>query len=239
MNRRTFLKTVPALGILAMAKPTLAQAAAAAGAPAGAPPTPDAQGIIKLNPPDLAKPFSLMQSLKNRKSTRDYTTGTLSLQQLSNVLWAADGTSRPDNKRTAPAAMGIYSVDIYAFLPDGIYLYDPQKHQLSLVVKGDNRKAAGGQDFVASTALNLVYVSNPTNQPARGTPAAGRASAPSTPTSWAPLEIGCMVQNVYLYCAAEGLGSVVRGMFDANTLATLLKLKPEQIIITQTVGFPK
>jgi nitroreductase len=242
-NRRTFLKTVPAIGLLAVAKPNFAQVAAAGSAGGGGggggggdkPIAADAAGIIKLNPPDLARAVPLMQALKNRQSTRSYSDAQLSLQQLSDLLWAADGTNRADNKRTAPAAMGVYAVDVYAFLPDGVYLYDPLKHQLSQVVKGDNRKATGSQDFVPLAALSLVYVSNP--KPASDMP--GVSLTPETRKAWADVEAGCMVQNVYLYCAAAGLASVVRALFDANTLAPILKLKPDQLIITQSVGFPK
>ena len=82
----------------------------------------------------------------------------LTLQQLSDLLWAADGVNRPDGKRTSPAAMGIYCVDIYVVLPEGVYLYDAAKHELKPVAKGDFRKFAGMQDFVFIAPLNLVYV---------------------------------------------------------------------------------
>ena len=108
------------------------------------------QELIKLNEPDLKGGISLMQALKKRKSTREFTDKRLTLQQLSDLLWAADGVNRPNGKRTAPAAMAMYSVDIYAVLPEGVYLYDVAKHELRLVAEGDHRKLAGTQDFVYS-----------------------------------------------------------------------------------------
>jgi nitroreductase len=131
--------------------------------------------------------------------------------------------------------MGIYCVDIYAVLPEGIYLYDSAKHELQIVAKGDFRKSAGSQDFVFIAPLNLVYtftLKNPKNSPPAQIPLERRKM-------WGVVEVGCMVQNVYLYCASQGLGSVVRGMVDEKKIAELLKIKPEQIVVAQTIGCPK
>ena len=147
MNRRTFLKAVPAIGVLGIASPSFSEdanntsrAVQDANTAQRLQPAVEADGVIKLNPPDLNSGISLMQALKKRKSTRDISDKKLTLQQLSDLLWAADGVNRPDGKRTSPAAMGIYCVDIYAVLPEGIYLYDPAKHELKSVAKGDFRK---------------------------------------------------------------------------------------------------
>jgi nitroreductase len=90
------------------------------------------------------------------------------------------------------------------------------------------------QDFVFSAPVNLVYVYNPKD-----------AKNPRMPVPqekrlvWIDVEVGCMVQNVYLYCASEGLATVVRGMIDQKKFGEIIKVKPEQVIIAQTVGFPK
>ena len=247
MNRRTFLKAVPAIGMLGVTTSGLSQDAnalsaasgdanAAAGSTPQLQPVAQIEGVIKLNPPDLNRGISLMQAMKKRKSTRDISDKKLTPQQLSDLLWSADGVNRPDGKRTSPAAMGIYCVDIYVVLPEGVYLYDPAKRELKLVAKGDFRKSAGMQDFVSVAPVNLVYVftlRNPKNAPAR-------APVPEEKRKiWGDVEVGCIVQNVYLYCASEGLATVVRGMVDQKKFGEILKVKPEQIIVAQTVGYSK
>jgi nitroreductase len=242
MNRRTFLKAVPAIGMLGVTTSGLSQdvnvlSAASADANAAAGSTsqllPD---VIKLNQPDLNKGISLMQALKKRKTNRDISDKKLTPQQLSDLLWSADGVNRPDGKRTSPAAMGIYCVDIYVVLPEGVYLYDPAKHELKPIAKGDFRKSAGMQDFVSIAPVNLVYVFTPRNP--KDAPA--RAPVPEEKRKiWGDVEVGCIVQNVYLYCASEGLATVVRGMIDQKKFGEVTKVKPEQIIVAQTIGYPK
>jgi len=235
MNRRTFLKSVPALTVLASANTGFANDANEATV-ANQQPVPQTYDVIKLNPPDLNRGISLMQALKKRKTNRDISDKKVTLQQLSDLLWAADGVNRPDGKRTAPAAMGIYCVDIYVVLPEGVYLYDSAKHELEPVAKGDFRKSAGMQDFVFIAPVNLVYVftlRNPQNSP-------GPAPVPEEKRKiWGDVEVGCMVQNVYLYCASQGLAAVVRGMIDQKKFSEAIKVKPEQIIVAQTIGYPK
>jgi nitroreductase len=229
MNRRMFLKAVPAMGLLGVTNVSFSADANTAQ------PFAEADGVIKLNPPDLNGGVSLMQALKKRKSSRDITDKKLSLQQLSDLLWSADGANRSDGKRTSPAAMGIYCVDIYVVLPEGVYLYDPAGELLKLVAKGDFRKSAGMQDFVFTSPVNLVYtftLKNPKDAPPAQIPEDRRKM-------WGDVEVGCMVQNVYLYCASQGLGSVVRGMLDQNKFAEILKIKPAQIVVAQTVGYSK
>jgi nitroreductase len=233
MNRRTFLKSVPALTVLASASTGFANDANEATG-TNQQPIPQTYDVIKLNPPDLNRGISLMQALKKRKTNRDISDKRVTLQQLSDLLWAADGVNRPDGKRTSPAAMGIYCVDIYVVLPEGIYLYDAAKHELKPVAKGDFRKLAGMQDFVFIAPLNLVYVF--TLKPAPNAP----APVPEEKRKiWGDVEVGCMVQNVYLYCASQGLAATVRGMVDQKKFGETIKVKPEQIVVAQTIGYPK
>jgi len=235
MNRRTFLKAVPALGVLGITSSGLTDEVNDVNSATNVGSQILPADIIKLNPPDLNEGISLMQALKKRKTNRDISDKKLTLQQLSDLLWAADGINRPDGKRTSPAAMGIYCVDIYVVLPEGIYLYDAPANGLKLIAKGDFRKYAGMQDFVFTAPVNLVYtftLKNPKNAPPAPIPEERRKM-------WGDVEVGCMVQNVYLYCASQGLASVVRGMVDQKKFSEIIKVKPEQIIVAQTVGYPK
>jgi nitroreductase len=235
MNRRTFLKSVPALAVLASAKTSFSEDAnTATSAASQVQPVIQTDGVIKLNPPDLNKGISIMEALKKRKTHREISDKKLTLQQLSELLWAADGVNRPDGKRTSPAAMAKYAVDIYVVLPEGVCLYDVAKHELAPVAKGDFRKLAGVQDFVYIAPVNLVYVLNLKNWQDKSRPIPEQKR-----DRWIDVELGCIAQNVYLYCASEGLGATIRGMIDEKKFSEVIKVKPEQILMAQTVGCVK
>jgi nitroreductase len=235
MNRRTFLKAVPAFSVLGVTTSSFSQDAnTASSSTPGPQPVPQADGVIKLNPPDLNKGISVMQALKKRKTQRDISDKKLTLQQLSDLLWAADGINRPDGKRTAPAAIAKYAVDIYVVLPEGVYLYDVAKHELAPIAKGDFRKLAGVQDFVFIAPVNLVYVLNLKNWQDMDRPVPQQKR-----DFWIHCEVGFLAQNVHLYCASEGLGATIRGMIDEKKFSEVIKVKPEQIVLAQTIGYPK
>jgi len=171
----------------------------------------------------------LMQVLKDRKTTRDFTADKLSPQMLSNLLWAAFGVNRPDGRRTAPSAMNRQEIDIYVATADGLFVYNAQANRLEPVLAQDIRAATGTQAFVATAPLDLVYV-------------ADLAKAGSEPDAdlYTAADTGFIAQNVYLFCASEGLATVVRGSIDRASLGKAMKLRPEQkIILAQTVGYPK
>jgi len=173
----------------------------------------------------------LMEALADRQSTREFADREIPLETLSNLLWAADGVNRRDSgKRTAPSAHDRREIDIYVITPEAYYRFVPEDHSLKLLGHSDLRKLAGTQDYVATAPLNLVYV-------------ADFAKVPDTVseerTMYAAASTGCIAQNVYLFCASEGLGTVVRGSIDRAELASALKLGPERkIILAQTVGYP-
>ncbi len=178
---------------------------------------------INLPAPDRTGGKPLMQALNERKSTRSYQDRELTLQQLSDLLWAANGFNR-DDKRTAPTANNRQEMELYVTTKNGVYFYDARNHLLKEVKKGDHRAAAGTQDFVARTALNLIFVSDMEKASSR---------------EYAYTNCGFVAQNVYLYCASEGLGAVVRGFFDKDKLSELLNLAPnQQVLLTQSVGYP-
>jgi len=191
----------------------------------------------ELRPLELPKPQTdggrpLMQVLRDRHSTREFKPDKLPLQVLSNLLWAASGINRPETgKRTAPSAMNWQEVDIYVALPEGLYVYDAKAHRLNPILADDVRAATGGQDFVKGAPLNLVYVADL---------ARTKDAGAEEKNFYTTIDVGFIGQNVYLFCASEGLATVVRGTVDRPALAKLMKLRPEQkIIVAQTVGYPK
>ena len=186
---------------------------------------------LALPKPDTHGGKPLMQALNDRRSAREFASEALSEQVLSNMLWAGFGVNRPDGHRTAPSAMNRQTVDIYVLTSSGAYLYDAPANRLRMVVSGDLRAASGTQDFVATAPLNLVYVSDYAKM---------ARSSDSDKLLYSGAETGFISQNVYLYCASEGLATVVRASVDRDALAKILKLRPDQkITLAQTVGRPK
>jgi len=186
---------------------------------------------VKLPPPQTDGGRPLMQVLKDRKSTRDFGPGTLSPQTLSNLLWAAFGINRPDGRRTAPSAMNWQEVSIYVATPEGVYIYDAKDNTLNQVLAGDFRAAMGTQSYVKDAAVNLAYVSDLSKTD---------NAASSEAEMYTAADVGFIAQNVYLYCASEGLATVVRAGIDKPALAKTLNLQPQQkIILAQSVGYPK
>jgi SagB-type dehydrogenase family enzyme len=187
---------------------------------------------IKLPKPqtDIGKP--LMQVLNARQTAREFSERTLPLQELSNLLWAAWGINRPDSgKRTAPSASNRQEMDVYAVTADGAYLYDAKENALIPSVEGDIRAQTGRQPFPATAPLNLVYVADYTKM--ANVPEKNRVFLSAADT-------GFISQNVYLYCASQGLATVVRAMVDKPALEKAMKLRPDQkVILAQTVGYPK
>jgi SagB-type dehydrogenase family enzyme len=188
--------------------------------------------VIKLPAPQMTGGKPLLDCLKARQSTRDFSTEKLSPQVLSNLLWAADGINRPDEgKRTAPSAVNWQDIDIYAATADGLFLYLPKEHALKKILGEDVRSATGSQDFVKAVPLDLVYVSDYSKMQ-RGTEEDKRF--------YSGAHTGFISQNVYLYCASEGLNTVVRGLVDREAAAKIMKLRPEQhVTLAQSVGYPK
>ncbi|UCH63290.1 MAG: SagB/ThcOx family dehydrogenase [Fidelibacterota bacterium] len=198
---------------------------------------PDLTPAQDLKPIQLLKPQAdggrpLMQVLQDRRSTREFSAKKLPEQVLSDLLWAAFGVNRPEaGKRTAPSAANLQEIDIYVATADGLYLYDAKAHALEPILAEDVRAATGVQPFVQEAPVNLVYVADFSKMGEWTTEEKVFHSAANT---------GFIGQNVYLYCASEGLGTVVRGSVDKPALAKVMKLRPDQqVILAQSVGYPK
>jgi nitroreductase len=215
----TRLVTVPALLLFALAAGTTGPAVAQDLQP------------IKLPAPQTEGGKPLMQVLKARHSTREFGTAKLPLQTLSNLLWAGFGVNREDGKRTAPSAMNWQEMDIYVFLQEGTYMYQAGENVLKPVMAGDLRGATGSQPFVATAPLDLVFIADFSKT--------GQAQ-PEQRDTWSAAHAGFIAQNIYLFCASEGLNVVVRGMVDKTALAEKLHLRPAQHIwLAQTIGYPQ
>ncbi|HXQ25391.1 MAG TPA: SagB/ThcOx family dehydrogenase [Candidatus Acidoferrales bacterium] len=178
---------------------------------------------------DIGRP--LMQVLKDRRSTRTFKSEPLPVQVVSNVLWAAFGINRPESGgRTAPSASNRQEIDIYVATAEGLYVYDAKGNRLNPVIHDDVRAQTGIQPFVKDAPLNLVYVADLARA---GTDSAERDMDVAADT-------GFIAQNVYLFCASEGLATVVRGSIDRLALSKAMRLRPNQrIILSQTVGYAR
>ncbi len=186
---------------------------------------------IVLVKPGTATGQSIDEALAARRSWREYGRQALSLEELSGVLWAAAGVNRPDGHLTAPSAMGLYPITVYAFFPEGAYRYDAAADKLVRVAEGDHRSLTAMQDFAYTAPLNLVYIADREKYDGRGIPdehvrylcgqdAAGYA------------------ENVNLYTAGHGLRSITRGSADEEGLLEVLQLDPSRYFfaLAQTVG---
>ena len=186
---------------------------------------------VALPAPQTSGGKPLMQMLKERKSTRELTPEKLSPQVLSNLLWAGWGINREDGRRTAPSASNRQEIELYAVMADGAYVYDAKGNALKPVASGDLRKLTGTVPFVAEAALNLVYVADFAKM--------GNGDE-NNKNSTANANAGLIAENVYLFCASEGLGAVVRGSVPKPELSKALNLRPDQrIAFAQTVGHIK
>lgn len=186
---------------------------------------------LKLPPPQTSGGKPLMDALRERKTTRTFAAKELSMQELSNLLWAGAGISRPESgKRTAPSANNWQEVEVYVSLKSGVYLYNAAENQLTPILAEDIRSKTGQQEFVGSAPVNLIFVadySKMTNRPEE------------MKFFYSGTDTGFISENIYLYCASAGLATVVRGMVDREALKSLLKLPAEKnVIFAQTVGYP-
>ena len=186
---------------------------------------------IQLNNPDKNRGSSVMKAFSDRRSDRAYADKALSLQDLSDLLWAANGINRPDGKRTAPSALNKQDIDIYVIMKEGAYLYDAKSNSLQPIAKGDHRGAvAGGQDFVKTAPVSLVLVSDLSRF--------GKIT--DHVKLMAAVDAGCVSQNINIFCSAVGLATVPRASMDMNALKQILKLTENQLpLMNNPVGYFK
>lgn len=186
---------------------------------------------IHLNAPDKSRGTTVMKALADRHSVREFDAKALSLQDLSDLLWAANGVNRADGKRTAPSALNKQDIDVYVILKEGAYLYNAQSNILEPIAKGDHRQVvAGGQDFVKTAPVSLVLISDLSRF--------GNTSDQSK--LMGAVDAGIVCQNINLFCSSRGLSTVPRATMDKAALKSVLKLTDSQLpIMNNPVGYPK
>lgn len=182
-----------------------------------------AQGLkpIVLNQPNLKRGLPVMEALSLRASASEFTGEKLSLQDLSDLLWAANGVNRKEpGKRTAPSAMNAQDIDVYLFTEEGVYIYDAQNHTLNPVVSGDQRGlAAGRQAEFAKAAAILVMVSDISKF---------KSGDDKMKLGLAAYDAGIVSQNISVFCAGVGFSTRPRATMDIEKMRSVLQLKDTQ-----------
>jgi hypothetical protein len=126
-------------------------------------------------------------------------------------------------KKTVPSALNWQEMDLYASMASGLYCYDARTNQLKAILNEDTRSLAGKQPFVKTAPLNLIM---------------GQKSSPDEKDAFAHADAAFIGQNVYLFCASEGLATFFRASIDKLAMAKAMKLREDQkIIFSQTVGY--
>lgn len=183
---------------------------------------------VALPAPAKTGGMPLMQALAERKTIRDYKPGELDAATLSEILYAANGVNRPDGKRTIPTAMNTQDLEVYVALPGAAYHYDAKANKLVRIEAGDFRAdLITRKDLAANSACILVYAADTTKNR-------------SPETKYSAIHVGEASQDVYLYAASKGLGTVSLGMYDEAGVRKVFKLDAKMnVILAQAVGFPK
>jgi nitroreductase len=173
----------------------------------------------------------LVRALEQRRTTREYTTAKLSLEDLSAILWAANGVNRPDGKRTAPSAYGRQYIDIYVVTDPGGYLYDAPNHKLKPVTGPNVKDRLAGQAHVAKASHILVLVADMGKVP---------GSATETKINWAHSTAGTIAENVHLMCAAKAIGTGIVAGIKPDEIRQALNLSKDSVpLYVMPLGYQK
>jgi hypothetical protein len=235
MNRRTFLKTVPALAAMTVTTSPLAQDQAPASGTAG-----QLQPIMLLKP-ETGGGKSVLAALQERRTSRNVRPDKLPPQMLSNLLWAAFGVNRATGNfgkpgRTAPSASNSQEIDLYVTLPEGVYVYEAVPHRLAPVVAGDFR-ARSGRGAAATAPVNIFYVVDLAKYVLEGNPDRN-INDPEVQKSYCYCAVGLIAQNVYLFAASQGLAAWFHNCDKTNTPREFKLRGDQHVLFAQTVGYP-
>lgn len=185
--------------------------------------------MLRLPEPRHDSDISLEESISRRRSVRDYADGPVTLQEVSQLLWAAQGVTSPEGSRAAPSAGGTYPLELYVVAGDvrdlgpGVYRYVPDGHQLARTMDGDLRdKLAAAaldqpsvRDGAAVFVLAAVYARTTGRYGDRG-------------IMYVHMEAGHAAENLVLQATALGLGSVTAGAFQDDQVSDVLDLPEDQ-----------
>ena len=179
---------------------------------------------IQLNAPTPKGGLTVMEAFAQRQSTRSFTEKELSTQELSDLLWAANGINRPDKgMRTAPSALNYQDIDIYVCKKEGAYLYNAKTNKLEPIIAEDLRGwVAGQQAFVKSAPVVLVLVSDLSKMRGGNTESNRMIGA---------MDAGIVSENISIACAGLGFVTVPRASMDKEELSRTLQLKDSQILL--------
>ena len=233
MNRRTFVKTLPALTVLAGTASGLAQET-----------TGTAQDLspISLPKPEIDGGKSVLAALQERRTIRNISAKRLPPQMLSNLLWAAFGVNRPQGAfgkpgRTAASASNSQEIDLYVALAEGVYLYEALPHRLTPVVAGDFRALAGRRG-AATAPVNIFFVADLSRYDTGSGQPDRSIGNPEVQKSYYYVATGLIASNIYLFAASQGLGAWFHNC-NREGAAKELKLRADQkVLFAQTVGYP-
>lgn len=189
--------------------------------------------IIKLPAPDLNRGEPVMKALTNRSSTTYMDTRHMSLNDISDILWAANGINRPESgKRTAASAINAQDVDVYLFLKKGAYIYNPKLHQLELVTEGDHREILAGRQEWVKDASQIILLVSDTSRFTRGDE--------QQKLRWAWIDCGIVSQNIMLLCASEGFLTRPRAIMEHDKVSKVLGLNEQHIpVLNLPVSYEK
>ena len=191
----------------------------------------DAQQLaaIKLNAPNKNRGTSVMQALSARQSATDYSDRLLSVSDMSDLFWAANGVNREDGRRTAPSAMNAQDVILYAFTPQGVYLYDAGTHELKPVVAGDQRQVFGERGMAPLIVLMVSDVSK-----------FGDRTPLDMRREFGAIDVGIVSQNIAVFCSGNGIWTRPRASMDRDAVKRLLHLNDTQLpMLNNAIGYPK
>jgi len=196
---------------------------------------PSAKKITELPAPVLKSEISLEETISKRRSKRSYSDKDLTLQQVSQILWACQGITNDRGYRAVPSAGALYPLEIYAVKRDGLYHYEPKGHRLNLLedkdLRGALKNAAWGQSFIGQVPMNIVicavYSRITSRYGDRG-------------IKYTDMEAGHAGQNIALQAVGLGLGTVMVGAFETEKVSELLNLpKDQEPLYIIPVGYTK
>lgn len=187
--------------------------------------------VIELDSVDFTQGSSVMQALQVRASATAFDTTMITTQELSAVLWAANGINRPESgKRTAASATNAQDIDLYVCMKEGIWFYNPALHRLEPVVAGDHRALlAARQTWTLQAPVFIIMVSDISRF---------NHGNDSTKLIRGAMDAGIVSQNISLYCAAVNLETRIRAVMEKEQLHVVMKLKPTQyLMLNNPVGY--